>query len=348
MTEHASLDANEAQAPTRDPRPRAARPAERRGVASRLADTPGTGIGQSARPGHHNEPIRAQASFQAFRTGGATAHGATAHPVGTRWQAVAQSAQILGEAFPLDGACIVAEPAAGRDTSIELFYDSIADRFDRIMNSYDLKRRIETVFDVLLGRYDLAGRTLLDAGCGTGPFSLRACQRGADVTALDIGPRLLAQVRRKCNARTVLGNVLDLQFEDGTFDVVVSSECIEHTRNPQRAVHELTRVCRPGGLIVITSDNRFWYWLCDLANRFHWRPYEGIEDWPTWSQLRDWVEQAGARIIEMRGIHLFPFHVSLFHPILRFLDRFGRLLGPLCVNQAVLATKQQVGLSAED
>ncbi len=223
---------------------------------------------------------------------------------------------------------------------IELFYDSIADRFDDIMNLYDMRRRVETVFDVFLRDLDLTGRKVLDAGCGTGWFSLRASQRGADVTALDIGPRLLKQVRRKCPARTVCGNVTDLQFDDDTFDVVISSECIEHTRQPAAAVRELIRVCRPGGRVAITSNNHFWYWLCALANRLKLRPYEGIENWPRWSDLRSWVERENVRVIDQRGIHLFPFQMRLLHPILKFLDRFGRVSGPVCVNQAILALKQ--------
>lgn len=222
---------------------------------------------------------------------------------------------------------------------IEMFYDGIAEEFDRIMNRYDVERRIDAIFDVLLGGIDLAGRSLLDAGCGTGLFSARACQRGAKVTALDIGPRLLEQVRRKCGARTVRGDVLDLKFRDGAFDVVVSSECIEHTRDPRKAVHEMIRVCRPGGLIAITCPNHFWYWLCAVANRLHLRPYEGLESWPRWSELKGWVEETGARILEMRGIHLFPFQIAALQPALKFLDRFGRSLGRFCVNQAVLAIK---------
>jgi 2-polyprenyl-3-methyl-5-hydroxy-6-metoxy-1,4-benzoquinol methylase len=230
-------------------------------------------------------------------------------------------------------------PAEDRTAPIELFYDAIAEDFDRIMNHYDLRRRLETVFDTLLRNHDLTGHTLLDAGCGTGWFSLWACRRGAIVTSLDIGPRLLEQVRRKCDARTVQGDVLALRFGDGAFDVVISSECIEHTRNPRRAVHELVRVCRPGGLIAITCPNHFWYWLCAVANRFHLRPYEGLENWPRWREVKDWVEQAGAAILEMRGIHLLPFQISLLHPLLKFLDRFGRFHGKYCVNLAILAHK---------
>lgn len=261
----------------------------------------------------------------------------------------AATARTLGEAAAAraSGDVAVAAPlsdeaatARADEAPIELFYDSIAEDFDRIMNRYDLQRRVDTIFDTLLGHQDLRGRTLLDAGCGTGWFSQRAWERGAQVTALDIGPRLLREVRAKCPARTVCGDVLNMQFDDGAFDVVVSSECIEHTRNPARAVRELVRVCRPGGLIVITCPNRFWYWLCVVANRLHLRPYEGIEDWPRWTDLRRWIEGANACVVEMRGVHLFPFQLSIFHPLLRLLDRFGKLHGRFCVNIAALAVKQ--------
>ncbi len=221
----------------------------------------------------------------------------------------------------------------------ELFYDSIADEFDAVMNMYDLERRLHVIFDVFFKDVDLRGRQLLDAGCGTGWFSRAACRRGADVTALDIGPRLLSQVSDKCNAKTVVGDVLDLQFPDGSFDVVISSECIEHTHDPGRAVHELIRVCRPGGMVAITSNNRTWYWLCALANRFDWRPYKGIENWPGWAEFHSWFDREPVRIVDRRGFHLFPFQIRALHPLLRHLDRYGQTLGRLCVNQGIMAVK---------
>lgn len=242
-----------------------------------------------------------------------------------------------------DGPSVAPPPRPGaitRDVAqIEMFYDTIAERFDKIMNRYDVHRRIDTIYDVLLGAHDLTDRTLLDAGCGTGLFSAAACARGARVTALDIGPRLLEQVRRKCNAKTVVGDVMNLDFRDGAFDVVVSSECIEHTTDPRRAVGELVRVCKPGGLIAITCPNRHWRWACTIANALRLRPYEGLENWPSWKELRQWVTESGATIKSMRGIHLFPFQVKMLQPVLRRLDNFGDVLGRWCVNQAVLAVK---------
>jgi 2-polyprenyl-3-methyl-5-hydroxy-6-metoxy-1,4-benzoquinol methylase len=220
-----------------------------------------------------------------------------------------------------------------------LFYERFAERFDPEMNHYDLQRRLEIVYGELLTD-DLAGKQLLDAGCGTGWFSQRACERGAKVTSLDVGEKLLAQVAKKCDSKRVVGDVLDLPFEDASFDFVVCSEVIEHTLEPRRAVLELGRVLRPGGVMVLTVPNQVWHFAIDIANFLKLRPYEGYENWVTWRELRRFVSDAGLRVDEQRGFHMFPFVLSVTHGILRRLDAYGRQLGPAMLNLGVRATRR--------
>jgi 2-polyprenyl-3-methyl-5-hydroxy-6-metoxy-1,4-benzoquinol methylase len=224
-------------------------------------------------------------------------------------------------------------------TSREKFYDSIAGDFDRLMNPYDLQRRIEVVFDQLLGRESLESLRLLDVGCGTGPFSLTAAQRGAVVTSLDIGTELLARARAKGVATVLAGDAMALPFTDARFDIVLSSECIEHTADPRRAVVEMLRVLRPGGRLVLTCPNRFWHWSVTLANALNLRPYRGFENWPSWRVLESWVEASGGKIERHVGLHMFPFVLTFTHPLLKTLDRFGGACGPVFVNQALSCQK---------
>ena len=219
------------------------------------------------------------------------------------------------------------------------FYDSIASDFDAIMNHYDLQRRLEVVFDQLLRGTDLNGSKLLDAGCGTGFFSRRSIAAGADVVSVDIGVKLLEEARKKGIRKPVASDVTKLSFADNTFDVVISSECIEHTPSPEAAVSELIRVLRPGGTIVLTCPNRFWHWSCRLANTLGIRPYCGFENWPSWETLSGWTKANGIEIREHIGLHLFPFVLKPTHGILRFLDRAGHRLGPLYVNQCLMGVK---------
>jgi 2-polyprenyl-3-methyl-5-hydroxy-6-metoxy-1,4-benzoquinol methylase len=207
------------------------------------------------------------------------------------------------------------------------------------MNRYDLERRLTTVFDDLLGHVGLEGKLLLDAGCGTGYFSAEAARRGARVVSLDCGINLLYETRRKGIARVIAGDVTRLPISDSEFDVVVSSECVEHTVSPEKAVRELVRVLRPGGSLVVTCPNAFWRWSCSLANMLNLRPYHGLENWPSWTELETWATEAGLRVHRQVGLHLFPFVFRPTQPLLRRLDRLGSHFGRLYVNQCLLGQK---------
>lgn len=221
----------------------------------------------------------------------------------------------------------------------ERFYDTIADCFDEVVNRYDLGRRIEIVFDEMLAGESLAGRTFLDVGCGTGWFAQRAVSEGARVTALDIGAKLLAKTREKCDASLVAADACRLPFPDDAFDIVVSSECIEHTQEPLRAVAEMCRILKSGGTLVITVPNKFWRPSATFAAVFKLRPYEGLENWLWWWELRRSLTKEDVRIAAMSGFHLFPPVVAASWPFLRYADRFGMTVGPLMLNLAVKAIK---------
>ena len=98
------------------------------------------------------------------------------------------------------------------------------------------------------------GMTVLDVGAGTGNASIPAAERGAKVTASDLTPELLEAGRRRADS---LGVKLDwtpadaenLPFEDGSFDVVMSSIGAMFAPHHQDVADELTRVCKPGGTI---------------------------------------------------------------------------------------------------
>jgi len=219
-----------------------------------------------------------------------------------------------------------------------LFYNEFADEFDRRMNKYDLQRRLDIIFNELLP-HDISGKRLLDAGCGTGHFSKVASEKGAVVTSMDIGVRLLEKVAEKCKTERVVGSVLDMRYDNNCFDFIISSEVIEHTENPYRAIEEFYRVLKPGGILALTVPNRFWKWSCVIANAIGVRPYEGLENWVGFSRLRHELLSAGFHIIRYKGFHFFPFQVSFLHPLLLFLDKFGNTFGRFYINIAASCRK---------
>jgi len=220
------------------------------------------------------------------------------------------------------------------------FYDEFADTFDETMNRYDLAKRMRVIFKELLPE-DLQGKRLLDAGCGTGWFSREAARRGATVVSLDLGPRLLKHVQEKCNSANVAGDVLALPFKDDVFDVVISTEVIEHTVDPKGAIRSISRVLKTGGLFILTTPNRAWYFSVLLANALGLRRYAGYENWVGRRRLKEWLAECGCAIEAMKGFHLFPFIFSFTYPVLDYCDRFGAALGPSMLNVAVRARKKK-------
>ena len=135
------------------------------------------------------------------------------------------------------------------------------------------------------------------------------------------------------------GDACLLPFSDATFDIVISSECIEHTLDPYRAVSEIKRVTKVGGLFVVTTPNRVWRPVASVAEFFKLRPYEGYEHWLGWREMQRLLRRQKVVMIEMRGFHLVPPLFAWMWPILRRFDVLGRALGPVMLNMAVSARK---------
>ena len=219
------------------------------------------------------------------------------------------------------------------------FYDRFAEQFDSKMNMYDTNRRMQVIFEELLTE-NITGKTLLDAGSGTGWFSREAALRGAKVVSLDVGENILAQVARKCETQRVVGSVLDIPFDDGYFDFVISTEVIEHTPDPRKAIREMHRVLKKKGTLILTVPNKLWHFAIAIANALKLRPYEGYENWVGWFELKKWLQDSGFAIVRMKGLHLFPFIFPASYRFLKFMDRYGEAIGPTMLNICAKCTKK--------
>ena len=99
---------------------------------------------------------------------------------------------------------------------------------------------------------------VLDAGCGTGVVAITAAQLGAQVKAIDLTPQLLESARENGAVAEVdiewrEGDVEELPFEDGEFDIVVSQFAHMFAPRPEVALREMLRVLRPGGTIAFST-----------------------------------------------------------------------------------------------
>jgi 2-polyprenyl-6-hydroxyphenyl methylase/3-demethylubiquinone-9 3-methyltransferase len=221
----------------------------------------------------------------------------------------------------------------------ELTHERLGDRFADALSTYDTARRLDVLIDEFLAD-DLSGRHVLDVGCGLGFFSERLVQRGAIVTACDIGPGLVEQTKKRARCEAVVADALRLVETFGTsrFDAVVSSECIEHTPSPLDGLKQMVAVVKPGGVIAVSTPNRLWQPVVRLASRFRLRPFDGYENFSTWDAMRQTFEHEGAEVVAERGLHLFPFQFGL-HALSTWCDGHLQAARALMINVCVLARK---------
>jgi SAM-dependent methyltransferase len=102
------------------------------------------------------------------------------------------------------------------------------------------------------------GHDFLDVATGSGNAAISAARRGARVTGLDLVPELVEAARARAaeegiDAEFVVGNAEELPFADDSFDRVTSIFGAMFAPRHQMAADELTRVCRPGGVIAVTA-----------------------------------------------------------------------------------------------
>jgi len=98
------------------------------------------------------------------------------------------------------------------------------------------------------------GERVLDLACGTGNAALLAAAAGARVTGLDSAPRLVEVARERVpDAEFVVGDALDLPFDDGAFDAVLSVFGVIFVPDPARAIAEIVRVLAPGGRALLSA-----------------------------------------------------------------------------------------------
>ena len=145
-----------------------------------------------------------------------------------------------------------------------------ADHYDNFAASYSTENE-SSLFNAYYERPamiglagDVAGRRVLDAGCGSGPLAAALIDRGAVVTGFDASPAMVELARQRLGADADL-HVADLSrplpFADGAFDDVVVSLVLHYLQDWTAPLAELRRVVKPGGRVILSVNHPIMYKL---------------------------------------------------------------------------------------
>jgi ubiquinone/menaquinone biosynthesis C-methylase UbiE len=210
---------------------------------------------------------------------------------------------------------------------------------------------LQIVGESLCEAVDLqAGSRVLDVACGNGNALLAAARRFCTATGLDYVPELLEGAAERARAERldvelVEGDAERLPFDDGHFDVALSTYGIMFAPDQKQAAREILRVVRPGGRIGLANwtPEGFVGQLLKTVGK-HVPPAPGVASpiyWGTEPRLQELFE--GARSIRAERRHFVFRYRSAAH----FVDVFRRFYGPTYKAFGALDSQGQARLAAD-
>jgi len=191
-------------------------------------------------------------------------------------------------------------------------------------------------------RVELSQARVLDVGCGGGILSEALAEKGANVTAIDVAPRVLETARLH-----LLESGLDVDYRQATieqladdqpaeYDVVTCLEMLEHVPEPASIIEAIARVLKPGGQVFLSTLNRtpqafaFGIIGAEYLARILPRGTHRYDRFIRPSELSVWLRRAGLTVRDICGLH--------YNPVMRYV----RLGGHVRVNYMMHAGRPPV------
>lgn len=165
----------------------------------------------------------------------------------------------------------------------------------------------------------LAGRRVLDVGCGGGILAEAMAERGAQVLGIDLSDKALGVARlhglesgAKVDYRAVAAEALAAETP-GAFDIVTCMELLEHVPDPASTVAACAELAKPGGWVLVSTINRnpksYLFAILGAEYLLGLLP-RGTHDWSRFvrpAELASHARRAGLALVELCGLRYDPF-----------------------------------------
>lgn len=196
---------------------------------------------------------------------------------------------------------------------------AIASRYN-LPWSWGSKIADQLILDALVSVSALFVGSVLDVGCGMKPYQQHLGARAAKWMGIDFQATASGPSRAD-----VFGSAIELPFKTDSFDVVLSTQVLEHVPEPGTLIREAHRVLRPGGHMVLTAPQ---------TNPLHEEPHDYFRF--TCYGLRHLAELCGLEVLETRPLggaiatvgQMVIWHMSW----LRRIPAIGRFLAACCTS----------------
>ena len=219
------------------------------------------------------------------------------------------------------------------NSDIAEFFDEMSQERNKKIQAnpiveYEQNVRTATVLDFLSPGQ---GEKILDIGCGNARDISYMVEQGAQVIGVDISEGMVAEAKMDLekhgyeNITLESGDATQMSYADGEFDKVLCSEVIEHIPDAEKALDEMWRVLKPGGILILSTPNpNSWYgfdryvvWERVLRKKWH-HPYD---HWRSMKELLSLTEQKGFKTLRRAGACYVPGFLLTYFLLPGFLQR---------------------------
>lgn len=193
----------------------------------------------------------------------------------------------------------------------EGYYHGIGDFSDS--RDGELTNWFKSIFDYINRYYPITrgrGRKLIEFGCATGAAANLLANYGFQVTSTDVSRYAVTNAKK--NYKDINFFVHDIQklfSKDKNFDVAIALDVIEHLESPERAIKNIYKILKKGGIMLLTTPNDYKYVSNDPTHINVKRP-------ASWKKI---VKQAGFKDIKISQVtfipYLYRFHWRLNYPM---------------------------------
>jgi ubiquinone/menaquinone biosynthesis C-methylase UbiE len=192
-------------------------------------------------------------------------------------------------------------PMSGDNDKDEVYWDKNAGLYDNFIEREhgELYKKVRKVF----GKYVKRKHKVLDVATGTGDIALTLAKKSKDVIGIDLSSKMInvADSRATKNPKFIIGDVHEMEFERGEFDLVTCCNGLYVFSDPEQALSEMRRVLTAGGKLVTVT---FAYGDADFNQKMqNWGQFLRLGMPPNWHsftgpELRNMHFKAGLKILK--------------------------------------------------